>query len=109
MSCSSLGGQLRPPQPTLPRSSPRSRSFLQPGAPPGLLAAADASDLPLRRFLADAVALLAACGMVAGAGYGRGLAQRQSGIWLTVAGVEGLVALSGTLTWYLWHGPDGPS
>jgi transposase-like protein len=42
--------------------------------------AADASDLPLRRFLADAVALLAACGMVAGAGYGRGLAQRQSGI-----------------------------
>lgn len=75
--------------------------------PTGMLAAAaGASDMPPRRFFpADGVALLVASGLVVGAGYGLGLAEHQSEVWITVAGALGLVALSGTLTWYLRRDP----
>ena len=75
--------------------------------PTGLLAAtAGASDMkPKRFFIADGIALLVASGLVAGAGYGLGLAQRQSDTWLLAAGIAGLLALSGLLTWYLSRSP----
>ncbi|MGE5132612.1 MAG: hypothetical protein ACM32E_06835 [Gemmatimonadota bacterium] len=79
--------------------------------PTGLLAAAaGASDLkPARYFPADGLAFAAAAGLVVGAGYGLGLAQRQSDLWLTVIGAAGLIVLSGLLTWYVRREPkEGP-
>jgi membrane protein DedA with SNARE-associated domain len=75
--------------------------------PTGLLAAAaGASDMrPARYFPADGLAFATAAGLVVGAGYGLGLAQRQSDLWLTVVGAAGLVALSGLLTWYVRRQP----
>jgi membrane protein DedA with SNARE-associated domain len=75
--------------------------------PTGLLAAAaGASEMkPAQFFPADGLAFAAAAGLVIGAGYGLGLAQRQSGLWLTVTGAAGLVALSSLLTWYVRHEP----
>ena len=71
--------------------------------PTGLLAAtAGASGMkPLRYFPADGLAFAAA----AGAGYGPSLAQRQSGLWLTIIGAAGLTALSGLLTSYVRREP----
>ncbi len=79
--------------------------------PTGLLAAAaGASDLkPARYFPADGLAFAAAAGLVVGAGYGLGLAQRQSDLWLTVIGAAGLIVLSGLLAWYVRREPkEGP-
>lgn len=75
--------------------------------PTGLLAAAaGASDMaPARYFLADGLAFATAAGLVIGAGYGLGLAQRQSDLWLTIIGAAGLIALSGLLGWYVRHQP----
>jgi membrane protein DedA with SNARE-associated domain len=75
--------------------------------PTGLLAAtAGASGMaPARYFPADGLAFAVAAGAVVGAGYGLGLAQRQSDLWLTVIGTIGLVALSGLLTWYVRREP----
>jgi membrane protein DedA with SNARE-associated domain len=75
--------------------------------PTGLLAAtAGASGMkPARYFPADGLAFAAAAGLVVGAGYGLGLARRQSDVWLTVIGAVGLVALSGLLTWYVRREP----
>ncbi len=75
--------------------------------PTGLLAAtAGAAGMkPARYFPADWLAFAAAAGLVVGAGYGLGLAQRQSDLWLTVTGAAGLVALSGLLTWYVRREP----
>jgi hypothetical protein len=52
-------------------------------------------------FPARGLASAAAAGAVIGAGYGLGLAQRQSDLWLTIICGAGLVALSGLLTWYV--------
>lgn len=75
--------------------------------PAGLLAAAaGASDMePARYFPADGLAFAAAAGLVVGAGYGLGLAQRQAGLWLTLAGVAGLIVISALLTWYVRRQP----
>jgi membrane protein DedA with SNARE-associated domain len=75
--------------------------------PTGLLAAtAGASGMkPVRYFPADGLAFAAAAGLVVGAGYGLGLARRQSDLWLTIAGAAGLIALSGLLTWYVRREP----
>ena len=75
--------------------------------PTGLLGAtAGASGMkPVRYFPADGLAFAAAAGLVVGAGYGLGLAQRQSDLWLTITGAVGLVALSGLLTWYVRREP----
>jgi membrane protein DedA with SNARE-associated domain len=75
--------------------------------PTGLLAAtAGASNMkPARYFPADGLAFAVAAGLVVGAGYGLGLAQRQSDLWLTVIGAIGLITLSGLLTWYVRRAP----
>jgi membrane protein DedA with SNARE-associated domain len=75
--------------------------------PTDLLAAtAGASDMkPARYSPADGLAFAAAAGLVVGAGYGLGLAQRQSDLWLTIIGAAGLVVLSGWLTWYVRRQP----
>ncbi len=75
--------------------------------PTGLLAAtAGASDMKAARYFpADGLAFAAAAGLVVGAGYGLGLAQRQSDLWLTIIGATGLIALSGLLTWYVRREP----
>jgi membrane protein DedA with SNARE-associated domain len=75
--------------------------------PTGLLAAtAGASGMkPARYFPADGLAFAAAAGLVVGAGYGLGLAERQSDVWLTVIGAVGLVAISSLLTWYVRREP----
>jgi membrane protein DedA with SNARE-associated domain len=75
--------------------------------PTGLLAAtAGASDMkPARYFPADGLAFAAAAGLVVGAGYGLGLAQRQSDLWLTIIGTAGLITLSALLTWYVRREP----
>ena len=75
--------------------------------PTGLLAAtAGASGMkPVWYFPADGLAFAAAAGAVIGAGYGLGLAQRQSDLWLTIVGGAGLVALSGFRTWYVRREP----
>lgn len=75
--------------------------------PTGLLAAtAGASGMkPSRYFPADGLAFAAAAGLVVGAGYGLGLARRQSDLWLTVIGAVGLIALSGLLTWHVRREP----
>jgi len=75
--------------------------------PTGLLAAtAGASGMkPARYFPADGLAFAAAAGAVIGSGYGLGLAQRQSDLWLTIIGAAGLVTLSGLLTWYIRREP----
>lgn len=75
--------------------------------PTGLLAAtAGASNMkPARYFPADGLAFAVASGLVVGAGYGLGLAQRQSDLWLTVIGAIGLITLSGLLTWYVRRAP----
>lgn len=71
--------------------------------PTGLLAAAaGASDMePARYFPADGLAFAVAAGLVIGAGYGLGLAQRQAGLWLTLVGAAGLIVISALLTWYV--------
>jgi membrane protein DedA with SNARE-associated domain len=79
--------------------------------PTGLLAAtAGASGMkPARYFPADGLAFATAAGLVVGAGYGLGLAQRQSDLWLTGIGTAGLIAISGTLTWYVRRMPKQQS
>ena len=68
--------------------------------PTGLLAAtAGASGMKPARYFA------AAAGLVVGAGYGLGLAQRESDLWLTVIGTAGLTALSGLLRLYVRREP----
>jgi membrane protein DedA with SNARE-associated domain len=59
--------------------------------PTGLLAAtAGASGMKSARYFpADGLAFAAAAGLVVGAGYGLGLAQRESDLWLTVIGTTG--------------------
>ena len=76
--------------------------------PTGLLAAtAGASDMEARRFfLADGAAFAVATALVVGTGDALGVAKHQAGVWVGVIGVAGLVALSGLLTWYVWHGVD---
>jgi membrane protein DedA with SNARE-associated domain len=71
--------------------------------PTGLLAGASGASgmKPARYFLADGLAFAAAAGLVIGTGYGLGLAQGQSDLWLTVIGATGLVALSALMTWYV--------
>jgi membrane protein DedA with SNARE-associated domain len=71
--------------------------------PTGLVSAAvGASDLEPRRYLAaDLAGLGLATALSVGAGYGLGVAYDGARPWLVVAGVGGLVALSGTLTWLL--------
>jgi membrane protein DedA with SNARE-associated domain len=64
---------------------------------------------PARYFPADGLAFTAAAGLVVGAGYGLGLAQRQSDLWLTVIGTAGLIAISGLLTWYVRREPKQPA
>lgn len=78
--------------------------------PAGLLAAAaGASDMePERYFPADGLAFTAAAGLVIGAGYGLGLAQRQAGLWLTLTGTAGLIVISALLTWYVRRQPAHP-
>jgi membrane protein DedA with SNARE-associated domain len=75
--------------------------------PTGLLAAtAGASGMkPARYFPADGLAFAAAAGLVVGAGYSLGLAQRESDLWLTVIGTAGLTALSGLLRLYVRREP----
>ena len=75
--------------------------------PTGLLAAtAGASSMkPARYFPADGLAFAAAAGLVVGAGYGLGLAQQQSDLWLMVIGAAGLIAISALLTWYVRRAP----
>lgn len=75
--------------------------------PTGLLAAtAGASGMKPARYLpGDGLAFAVAAGLVVGAGYGLGLAQQQSDLWLTVTGAAGLVTLSGLLTWYVRREP----
>ena len=79
--------------------------------PTGLLAAtAGASGMkPARYILADGLAFTTAAGLVVGAGYGLGLARRQSDLWLTIIGTTGLIVLSGLLTWYVRRQPDQSS
>jgi membrane protein DedA with SNARE-associated domain len=79
--------------------------------PTGLLAAvAGASDMERRKFFpADGTAWLASCAVVVGAGYGLGLAEHASRIWLVGVGVAGLLVLSGALTWYLSRTPGSSS
>ncbi len=60
---------------------------------------------PAPYFPADGLAFAAAAGAIVGAGYGLGLAQRQSDLWLTITGAAGLVALSDLLTWYVRREP----
>jgi hypothetical protein len=47
----------------------------------------------------------AGAGLVIGADYGLGLAQKQSDLWLTVIGAAGLIAMSALLTWYARRQP----
>jgi membrane protein DedA with SNARE-associated domain len=79
--------------------------------PTGLLAAtAGAAGMkPARYFPADGLAFATAAGLVVGAGYGLGLAQRQSDLWLTIIGTAGLIAISGMLTWYVRRNPKQES
>lgn len=71
--------------------------------PTGLVASTvGASDLEPRRFLAaDLAGLGLATTVSVGSGYVLGIAYDGAKPWLVVAGVAGLVALSGTLTWLL--------
>lgn len=75
--------------------------------PAGLLAAAaGASDMePARYFPADGLAFAAAAGLVIGAGYGLGVAQREADLWLTITGSAGLIVISALLTWYVRRQP----
>ncbi len=58
------------------------------------------------RYLpADGLAF-AAAGLVIGPGYGPGLVQRQSDLWLAVIGAAGLMVLSALLTWYVRREPE---
>ena len=75
--------------------------------PVGLLAAtAGASDMAPRQFFpADGLGLVAAVGLVVGAGYGLGASPQEIGPWLLAVGLAGLVTLSAILTWRVWRGP----
>jgi membrane protein DedA with SNARE-associated domain len=71
--------------------------------PTGLVAAAvGASDLEPRRYLlADAAGVVLSSAVSVGAGYGLGVAYGGARPWAAAAGLAGLLALSGTLTWLL--------
>ncbi len=70
--------------------------------PTVIAAAAGASDVDTRRFLAaDAVGALASFGMVVAAGYALGRAWEAGGIWLTAVGLVLFVALIALLTRWL--------
>jgi membrane protein DedA with SNARE-associated domain len=75
--------------------------------PTGMLAAAAGASAmnPRRYFPADGLAFAVAAGLVTGAGYGLGLAQDQSGLWLTLIGAAGLIVLSTLLTWRIHGAP----
>jgi membrane protein DedA with SNARE-associated domain len=75
-------------------------------APTGLVAATvGASELEPRRYLlADGAGLVLATGASVGIGYVLGVAADAAGPWLVAAGVAGLIAASGTLTWLLRSG-----
>lgn len=70
--------------------------------PTVMAAAAGASDVSARRYLAaDVVGALVAFALAVGAGYGLGQAYERGGVWLTAAGVALLVALLLLLTRWL--------
>src|SRR5206468_939507 len=71
--------------------------------PTGLLAAtAGASGMDAGEFFsADGLALLVATGVTLGAGYLLGVAAHSGKAWLLAVGVAGLVALAGSMTWYV--------
>jgi membrane protein DedA with SNARE-associated domain len=71
--------------------------------PTGMVSTAvGACDLEPRRYLpADLAGVLLATAASVGVGYGLGVAYDGARPWVVVAGVAGLLALTGTLTWLL--------